>query len=160
MPDYLRDCYDGAFMLKNMGFLMLVSPRYFDFATKLLTVISKAFTQEMFKKRGDEVFEKGNDDVSSHLEDLTRDFLMCCSHNTPISRKDKLTVLNIIVTKTMRSWYKSELKEFCDANTKRRGKHNIKAAFRTELHCKTKGNEIVNKKKLEESFKKREQSRK
>ena len=46
-----------------------------------------------------------------------------------------------------------------DANTSRHGKHHVKVAFRKVLHCITKGTEIVDKKLLEASIKKREESR-
>jgi hypothetical protein len=45
MPDYMRDCYDDQFHLKNNGWLTLVAPVYFEFRKDLMSVIRNAFDQ-------------------------------------------------------------------------------------------------------------------
>jgi hypothetical protein len=62
-----------------------------------------------------------------------------------MDEEDMLAIFDLIVQKTMRSWYKSELKRYRDLNTGRRGKSHVKANFRPDLHSKTKGHEIIDK---------------
>jgi hypothetical protein len=46
MPeDYMRDCYDDQFHLKNNGWLTLVAPVYFEFRKDLMSVIRNVFDQ-------------------------------------------------------------------------------------------------------------------
>jgi hypothetical protein len=56
MPDYMRDCYNDQFHLKNNGWLTLVAPvYYFEFGKELMSVILRnAFNQDRMAREGDD----------------------------------------------------------------------------------------------------------
>ena len=163
MPEYLKECYEGSFMIQNMGFLTLVSPRYFDFATKLLTVVSSAFTQKSFAERGDQVLSSGRAEVDLNLRAVRASFLKCAkddnaNENDHVDEKDKLKVFNFIVEKTVNCWFASQLKQYRANNTGRQGKAHVKGDFRKDLASKCKGSEVADTNSLEAAYKAREET--
>ena len=143
-PEYLRDCYEGAFMIQNMGFMTLVSPRYFPFATKLLTLLHSVFTQNSFEEKGDKVLSSGREKVQLELQPVREAFLDSgkddiATEDNLVGEEEKIKVFNFIVDKTVNCWFASQLKQYRSNNTGRAGNVHVKNDFRKDLASKCKG---------------------
>ena len=162
MREYLRDCYEGAFMIQNMGFLTLVSPRYFPFATKLLTLLDSVFTQNSFKERGDKVLSSGREKVQLELQPAREAFLdsgkddVATEGNLVVGEEEKIKVFNFIVDKTVNCWFASQLKQYRSNNTGRAGNVHVKGDFRKDIASKCKKSVFADMAILEDAYKARE----
>ena len=131
-------------MIQNMGFLTLVSPRCFPFATKLLlTLLDSVFTQNSFKERGDKVLSSGREKVQLELQPVREAFLDSgkddiATEDNLVGEEEKIKVFNFIVDKTVNCWFASQLKQYRSNNTGRAGNVHVKNDFRKDLASKCK----------------------
>ena len=56
--DYLKNCHDVAYQVENHGFLMLVSPEWFEFGVNLLTKAIRVAIQHPLKGDGNAAIEQ------------------------------------------------------------------------------------------------------
>jgi hypothetical protein len=96
---YLEKCYDDFDILRNKGWMTLVSPVYFDFGIKLLTIICSRFNQDKLKELGKSCIKIAREAVlgSDHLQSI----FLECQNETLLSSKRKKCVYQQLVEKTI-----------------------------------------------------------
>jgi hypothetical protein len=128
---YLEKCYDDFDVLRNKGWLTLVSPEYFEFGNKLLTKIRSKCNQQKFRELGNACIKMAKQDVLEDGELLT-DFF-ACDNQTEVSNRIKRDVFRQLVEKTLNARIGRESNQFRVENTGRKGKEQSDMTLRDSL---------------------------
>jgi len=148
------DAYD-----RNHGFLALLAPQYFEFGIAVMKEAVKVFRQENFFKYGNDVFQQGRSCMELKMAEFERVFNECSSadreYAPKIAQAEKRTIVEFIVERTANSYFGSQLKQFREENTGKRGKSHVANSFRPHLASICPNGVVKNKKRLEEAEKKK-----
>jgi hypothetical protein len=133
---YLRDCYDDFDILRNKGWLTLVSPAYFQFGSDVLARIRSKCNQKKLRELGNSCIKTAKEDVLGSVQLQTKFFE--CTNQTPLSNKMKLKVYRQLVEKTLNARIGRESNKFRVENTGRKGKQQSDMTLRDSLRMKGK----------------------
>ena len=133
---YLEDCYDDFDILRNKGWLTLVSPAYFEFGNDLLTKIRTKCNQKKFRELGNSCIKIAKEEVLEGVQ-LPTSFAEC-PNETILSNEIKLKVFRQLVEKTLNARIGRESNKFRVENTGRKGKQQSDMTLRDSLRMKGK----------------------
>jgi hypothetical protein len=133
---YMEKCYDDFDVLRNKGWLTLVSPDYFEFGNKLLTKIRSKCNQKKFQELGNACIKMAKQDVLEDVELLTEFF--ACNNQTDVSNRIKRDVFRQLVEKTLNARIGREASKYRVENTGRKGKEQSDMTLRDSLQQKGK----------------------
>jgi hypothetical protein len=133
---YLEDCYDGFDILRNKGWLTLVSLAYFEFGNDLLSQIRKKCNQIKLRELGNSCIQMAKEEVLESIQ-LKTSFLEC-PNEIIVSNEIKLKVYRQLVEKTLNARIGRESNKFRVENTGRKGKQQSDMTLRDSLRMKGK----------------------
>jgi hypothetical protein len=139
--DYLENCYSDHLQLENNGGLTLLSRKYFDFGTFLMSIIANAFTQAHIVNEGNESWTKGMARVNTQFEAIKQRFLALGEDFEQLETSAKVRVLERLVRKTAHARHGVELKIYKENTVKRKGKNYVGSTHRGKLSVLSKGSE-------------------
>jgi hypothetical protein len=139
--DYLENCYSEHLQLENNGGLTLVSPKYFDFGTFLMSVIAESFTQAHIVNEGNDAWTKGMVRVHTQFESIKQRFLALGEDCEQLETSAKVRVLERLVRKAAHARHGVELKIYKELTVKRKGKNYVGSTHRGNLSVLSKGSE-------------------
>lgn len=76
--DYLENCYDMHQALKNDGYLALISPNFFSFGERVMTVVVQVLDDDIFRLHGENALKESRARVFEHLNEFLAAFDACC----------------------------------------------------------------------------------
>jgi hypothetical protein len=133
---YLEDCYDDFDILRNKGWLTLVSPAYFEFGNELLTKIRTKCNQKKLRELGNSCIQIAKEEVLGSMQLQTSFF--SCPNESILSNKIKTKVYRQLVEKTLNARIGRESNKFRTENTGRKGKQQSDMTLRDSLRMKGK----------------------
>jgi hypothetical protein len=133
---YLEACYDDFDILRNKGWLTLVSPAYFAFGDDLLTRIRNKCNQKKLRELGNSCIKIAKEEVLGNVQ-LQTSFSECTNESI-LSNKLKMKVYRQLVEKTLNARIGRESNKFRMENTGRKGKQQSDMTLRDSLRMKGK----------------------
>ena len=138
--DYLANCYDSFYQLKNNGGLTLVSRAYFEFGGELIQLIANTLSQITITFEGDAFLVAARTRVIEGInkQKLFEKFLKCdtstIANNIRLDVRQQL--FQKLVNKAMHARHGMEINIYKRDSTKRGGDNHVGLALRTYLNAK------------------------
>jgi hypothetical protein len=135
--DYMRDCYAPSDAMRNLGGLTLISPMYFEFGLKLMSVIRTLISKKVVKSNKNVCISHAEDALDND-ESLKQQFLQCDVISL-VSDDERLKIYKQIWKKAIHARAGVEIRKVNEDTTSRYAKGATNLAFRTELDagCKS-----------------------
>ena len=122
--EYLDKYYDSFMRSSNRGYMTLVSIKYFDFGSQLITKVTETLNQRKLKNNLDAT-EKGKKLIMND-QDLLNCFLTASQDNVHMESKvDQTTMFKLLVDKVINTRFSEEFWAYKEEYTVRGGKNKL-----------------------------------
>ena len=110
---------------------MAVAPEFFDFGMALLEKVAKAVTDGSIRDEGNSCMEMGRKLVKN--DESIKKLFLDSSQSHPMEKKEKLTLLEMIIDKVCNARFGAVLRKYKDHETGRRGEKTSDLSLRGKL---------------------------
>ena len=118
-------------MLRNRGFLSLVSPSYYEFGRLLVRKVNKGFDEESLVKEGGESVKRAMEKLFAD-EDLISAFL-ACDPTTVVSIATRVKILQALIRCTFNARKGVDIRHYQETKTGRYARKGTQTTFRGGL---------------------------